>query len=108
MKSKTYKLFLDVKKGDKTPEEAQIELLKICGVPDQKIYTGDKILKCDLGLYEVYWKDGHVSLASIGVTTDFEKWFAPTTWTGDNKDRNPTGLLRDYLDSIDSIVRFCK
>lgn len=38
------------------------------------------------GLYKLWWKSGGISLASVGLTHDGARWYAPTNWTsGDNE-----------------------
>lgn len=39
-----------------------------------------KVKKLPLGLYEMFWKDGGSSLASVGQDGNGKKWFAPTNW----------------------------
>ena len=44
-------------------------------------------LRC--GLYLIHWKDdARSSVASVGVTYDGTRWFAPANWTAANND-NP-------------------
>lgn len=33
------------------------------------------------GLYRLHWKSGGWSLASVGITHDGTRWFAPSNWT---------------------------
>lgn len=40
------------------------------------------------GLYEIFWKSGGSSLASIGSTHKGQRWFAPANWTSANE-RHP-------------------
>lgn len=39
------------------------------------------------GLYEILWKAGGSSLAAVGSTTSGLRWYAPTNWVSDNKER---------------------
>ncbi len=34
-----------------------------------------------LGVYRLYWKDGGMSVASVGALYDGRRWFAPANWT---------------------------
>jgi hypothetical protein len=107
MKVETYKLFLDVKQGGLTPEEAQTELLNLLSVThhkDPKTYTGEEMLKCKLGVYEVFWKSGVSSIAAIGMTFSGQRWLAPTNWTNGSDEIDPTGRINTQLDSIDRIT----
>ena len=107
MKAETYKLFLDVEQGSLTPEEAQTELLNLLSVThrkDPKTYTGEEMLKCKLGVYEVFWKSGGSSIAAIGMTYSGQRWLAPTNWTNGSDEQDPTGRLHTQLDSIDRIT----
>jgi hypothetical protein len=107
MKVEAYQLFLDVEAGRVTPEEAQIELLEMLETVKQEspdVYSGDAIKNCPLAIYEVFWKEGGSSVASIGYTHDGTRWLAPTNWTCKNDD-NPTCLLDDKrIATIDRIV----
>ena len=40
----------------------------------------DQRKKLQPGLYRVYWKSGGYSFAAIGVTTNGDRWLAPTNW----------------------------
>jgi len=40
----------------------------------------DDVKKLPLGLYEIRWKSGSVSLAAIGVNANGEHWIAPINW----------------------------
>ena len=107
MKEETYKLFLDVEQGNITAEEAQIELLELLKEThkkDPRTYVGDDILKCKLGIYEIFWKSGGSSLAAIGMTYSGKRWFAPTNWTNGNDHNDPTGRLHNKLKEIDRIT----
>ncbi len=39
-----------------------------------------KVKKLSSGLYEIYWKNGGSSLASVGQDENGSMWFAPTNW----------------------------
>lgn len=32
------------------------------------------------GLYQIYWKDGGSSLASVGSDESGNRWYSPTNW----------------------------
>lgn len=98
MKVNAYQLFLDVAEGHITPEQAQIELIKLLDTVKQEspgVFTGEAIKKCPIALYEVFWKSGGSSVAAIGFTYDGTRWLAPTNWTTGEDSVNPTCLLDD-------------
>tara|TARA_R110000796_G_scaffold162503_3_gene279305 strand:- start:555 stop:911 length:357 start_codon:yes stop_codon:yes gene_type:complete len=109
MKVSAYKLFVEVSNGEVSPEEAQVKLLgllKIVGNADPRIYIGQNIRNCKLAIYEVFWKSGGSSVASIGFTHDGTRWIAPTNWTFDQSKEGcgPASLIDDeMIDSIDRI-----
>lgn len=45
------------------------------------------VRKLKNGLYRVYWKDGGVSMASVGATPDGGRWLAPCNWTHPTSDQ---------------------
>jgi hypothetical protein len=104
MKAETYQLFLDVEIGNLTPEQAQSELLDLLSVshrtsPDT--YSGADLHKVPFGLYEIFWKSGGSSLASVGNMHDGVRWIAPINWTSEN---SPTGRMDKHADSIERMV----
>ena len=105
MKTEMYKILLDVDNGTLTPEQAQTELLGLFSVTHRtspNTYVGDDMKSCKLGLYEVFWKSGSSSIASIGNMHNGVRWIAPANWTNES---DPTGRLDDIMiDSIDRIV----
>lgn len=107
MKVESYKLFLDVASGKISPEDAQIELLELIKRTDAenpRVFMGDKMLKCPLGVYEIFWSSGGSSVASIGMTYSGKRWIAPTNWTNGSDDADPTGRLEKHFESIEKIV----
>jgi hypothetical protein len=54
-------------------DEVEIKPMEEC------IYEGEELSS---GLYEIFWKEGGSSLASIGVLFDGTRWYAPCNWTG--------------------------
>ena len=113
MKKEAYELFLEVKEGNITPEEAQVELSNLLSdlleenikkeISDRKVYTGKDMAQCKLGLYKIYWESGGYSFASIGMTHSGRRWIAPSNWTNlDNAD--PTGRIDTQLKMIKRIV----
>ena len=51
--------------------------------------TKREAAKLRLGLYRIFWKEGgRSSVASVGVTYDGTRWFAPANWTAASTD-NP-------------------
>ena len=105
MKAEMYKILLDVDNGNLTPEQVQTELLGLFSVTHRtspNTYVGDDMKNCKLGLYEVFWKSGGSSIASIGNMHDGVRWVAPTNWTSES---DPTGRLDDkMIASIERIV----
>lgn len=105
MKAEMYKILLEVDNGNLTPEQAQTELLGLFSVTyrtSPNTYVGDDMKNCKLGLYEVFWKSGGSSIASIGNMHNGVRWVAPTNWTSES---DPTGRLDDkMIDSIERIV----
>jgi len=71
-----------------------------CGAASGKGYVGDDMKKCELGLYEIFWKSGGSSLAAVGNMLNGIRWIAPCNWTSSS---NPTGILDDLM--VDSIER---
>jgi hypothetical protein len=47
-------------------------------------YTGEELHTIPLGLYEIFWKSGGSSLASVGNLHDGTRWIAPINWTAAN------------------------
>lgn len=41
----------------------------------------NQIEKVVHGIYKIFWKEGGISVASVGSTPDGKRWFAPTNWT---------------------------
>jgi hypothetical protein len=67
------------------------------------VYSGQDIKNCDLAIYEVFWKSGGSSVASIGYDQAGNRWMAPTNWL------NGSVMLDDErIDDIDYIVMICK
>ena len=104
MKAETYQLFLNVESGNLTPEQAQSELLDLLSVshrtsPDT--YSGEDLHKIPFGLYEIFWKSGGSSLASVGNMHDGVRWIAPINWTSAD---SPTGRMDKHADSIERMV----
>ncbi len=42
--------------------------------------TKSELRNVTLGLYRLHWKEGGVSLASIGCNERGDLWYAPTNW----------------------------
>ena len=105
MKAEIYKILLGVDNKELTPEQAQIELVGLFSVTHRtspNTYIGDEMKNCKLGLYEVFWKSGGRSIASIGNMHNGDRWIAPTNWTSES---DPTGRLDDkMIDSIERII----
>jgi hypothetical protein len=104
MKAETYQLFLNVESGNLTPEQAQSELLDLLSLshrtsPDT--YSGEDLHKIPFGLYEIFWKSGGSSLASVGNMHDGVRWIAPINWTSAD---SPTGRMDKHADSIERMV----
>ena len=75
---------------------------------EQTVFTGEDILRCPHGLYEVHW-DGvggraGVSLASIGSLYSGARWISPTNWTSDDNLAKPSGVLKTHLYGIKKLV----
>lgn len=94
-----YRTLLDVDSGELSPEEAQNEIITLMETAsqfewaeDSKIYAGEYMKECELGIYEVFWKGGGSSIASIGMRDNGERWVAPTNWSS-KKGSDPTGNL---------------
>lgn len=67
-------------------------------------YVGEDIKDCPYGLYEIFWKSGGSSIASVGGMYDGARWIAPTNWTCE-MDQNPgTMLTEEKLADIDKMV----
>jgi hypothetical protein len=49
--------------------------------------TPDEVKKLPLGLYEIFWKSGGSSLASVGMIENGDRWLAPTNWTHTSEDQ---------------------
>lgn len=108
MKLEIYKLFLQVENGKKTPEEAQIEILELMDTTHRSTpgtYTGEELHKVPLGLYEIFWKSGGSSLASIGNLHDGVRWIAPINWTHQD---SPTGRMDKHAIGIERMVLLYK
>lgn len=105
MKAEIYKILLEVNNGDLAPEKAQSKILNLLTVTNRtspNTYIGEQIKNCKLGLYEVFWRSGGSSIASIGNMHNGVRWIAPTNWTSNN---DPTGRLDDeMINRIDRIV----
>lgn len=104
MKAEIYKILLDVDNGDLTPEQAQAELLGLFSVTQRTspdTYFGEDLHKIPFGLYEIFWKSGGSSIASVGNMHDGVRWIAPTNWT--SKD-SPAGRMDKHVDSIERMV----
>ena len=104
MKAETYQLFLNVESGNLTPEQAQSELLDLLSVshrtsPDT--YSSEDLHKIPFGLYEIFWKSGGSSFASVGNMHDGVRWIAPINWTSAD---SPTGRMDKHADSIERMV----
>jgi len=50
------------------------------------------------GLYQIYWKSGHSSLAAIGMTASGKQWIAATNWLA------PSELTSLILSDIERAV----
>lgn len=86
MKKEMYEILLDVDNKTITPEKALISILELGNNKNNnqkqsntthKTYVGENMKNCKLGLYEIFWKSGGSSLASIGQTNSGVKWIAP-------------------------------
>lgn len=100
MKVEIYKALVELEQGEYDAEDALIgilDILKEKKKTDPKVYTGQGMLVCKLGLYEVTWLDGGKSVAAIGMDSQGKRWFAPTNWVS-------TGMLEKHLDQIDCIT----
>lgn len=49
------------------------------------------------GLYIVFWKEGGISLASIGYLSDGTNWMAPSNWTNPDKTTDFSGVEKLHL-----------
>jgi len=106
MKAEIYNILLAVAARNMTPEQAQAKIVEL--LSDEAIekefpnsYTGERLHKCPLGLYEIFWDSGGSSLAAIGNLHDGVRWIAPINWTG--KD-DPTGRMDKFAPSITKMV----
>lgn len=103
MEEKLIDILWEVKEGKKHPNRAYKELCTLFSVTHRtspNTYVGEDMKNCELGLYEVFWKSGGSSIASIGNMHNGVRWVAPTNWTSES---DPTGRLDDKM--IDSIER---
>lgn len=99
-----YKLFIEVEEGSKSAEDAQIELLELLETVKRttpNVYSGEEMLKCPFGLYEIFWESGGSSLASVGNMSNGDRWIAPTNWTGEI---TVTGTIKEKINEIDRMV----
>lgn len=104
MKSETYKLFVSVESGAISAEHAQIALLELFNARDRalpNIYSGEDLHTVPLGLYEIFWKDGGSSLASVGNLHEGVRWIAPINWT---HQECPTGRMDKHALGIEKMV----
>ena len=104
MKAEMYQILLNVENENLTPEQAQSELLGLFSVthltsPDT--YSGEDLHKIPFGLYEIFWKSGGSSHASVGNMHDGVRWIAPTNWTSAD---SPAGRMDKHADSIERMV----
>ena len=110
MKVELYSILNDVSLGVLSAEDALKEILELqetVSEADPHVYKGQNIRNCKLAIYEVFWKSGGSSVASIGFTYDGTRWIAPTNWTFDQKieSNGPASLIDDeMINSIDRIV----
>ena len=75
-----------------TPKEKKKEL---------DTYSGDQLDDIPFGLYEIFWKSGGSSLASVGNMYDGIRWIAPINWTGK---RSVTGKMSKHKKDIERMV----
>lgn len=64
-------------------------------------YSGEDLHKIPFGLYEIFWKSGGSSLASVGNMHDGVRWIAPINWTSSD---SPTGRMDKHADAIERMV----
>jgi len=103
-KEKLYSILLSVSDGDVIPEHAQKDILEMIShqeMSDPIVFSGDELHKIPFGLYEIFWKSGDSSLASVGNMYNGVRWVAPINWTSDN---DPTGKMDKIAYSIDHMV----
>lgn len=75
-----------------TPKEKKKEL---------DTFSGDQLDDVPFGLYEIFWKSGGSSLASVGNLSDGVRWIAPVNWTGQ---RSITGKMSKHKKDIECMV----
>ena len=75
--------------------------LRVGKLVNPNCYSGEDLHKVPFGLYEIFWKSGGSSLASVGNMHDGVRWIAPTNWTSAD---SPTGRMDEHANSIERMV----
>jgi len=107
MKAEMYQILFDVENKNLTSEQAQVQLCELLSLLNTAhlnsydTYSGDALHKIPFGLYEIFWKSGGSSLASVGNMHDGVRWIAPSNWTSAT---SPTGRMDKHADSIERMV----
>ncbi len=99
-----YSILLSVSEGDLSPEDAQKRILEMISYRERtnpRSFSGSQLQTVPFGLYEIYWKSGGSSLASVGNMYDGVRWIAPINWTSE---KDPTGRMDKHANSIDHMV----
>ena len=106
-KKEMYGLILDIEQGGISAEDALVEMIEMTKDIDKSspnVFTGHDMDNCPLGLYEVFWKSGGSSVATIGMTYDGTRWIAPSNWCNGKEDGDPTARMPKHRDEIEKIV----
>ena len=62
----------------------------------------EEVNKISSGLYEVQWKSGGASKAAVGVTSNGNRWLAPTNWVSFAYDYRKTWRLVESVRSLEN------
>lgn len=63
--------------------------------------TAEQVAKLPIGLYQLWWKSGGMSLACVGQLHDGGRWFACSNWTS----RCAHGIASTEWDLVESATK---
>lgn len=86
------------------PADVREDILKLATEPqDPPPDLAEQMRHRQLGVYRLFWKTGGCSVASVGMTYDGTRWFAPANWTTGSADASLATVVSTDWGRVDRV-----
>lgn len=79
------------------------DLLATFDTPEAGSDLAEQMRHRQLGVYRLFWKSGGFSVASVGMTYDGTRWYAPANWTTGSADASLATVVSTDWGRVDRV-----